>query len=224
MYTSPELPHTLGLGPPNGGGLWRPGEREMMHARQVLSGGYTINTGPGNDTVVINQGDIDNDEDDCNCPPGPPGPQGETGETGETGPEGPPGPPGPPGSAGEVGEPGPQGPQGPPGPSGPAGNCGCQCSTTLVSEDYSATMDDYYIGVDSSGPTTITLPNDCTDCGEIIVKAEMGPPVGTRKVTIVPSGSSLIDGKPSIVLQNPWESVTLICRDNNWYIVAYYFS
>ena len=62
-------------------------EKILTQARQVLSGGTEIDTGPGNDTVIVNQGA----NNDCECPPGPPGPQGE------------PGPPGPPGPSGEQG-------------------------------------------------------------------------------------------------------------------------
>lgn len=185
-----------------------PNDTALCNARNVLSGAYypDIDTGSGNDVVIINQGD--NNESDCptECPPGP---------------EGPPGPPGPPGPIGETGEPGPQGPEGPPGPVGPPGN-GCCSSTRVVSEDYTATVDDFYIGVDSTGPVSITLPDDCPNCGRIIIKAEMGPPLGNRKVTITTTGTATIDGLSSIVMQNPWESVTVICRDDNWYVVASY--
>jgi len=164
-------------------------------ARQVLSGGSTINTGPGNDTVIINQGD----NNDCDkCPPGPPGP---------------PGPSGPPGEQGPPGEPGPIGPPGPP------GECSCECTRTLVSQDYTAQVDDYYIGVNSDGPVTITLPADCDDSCEIVVKAEMGPPLGNRKITIVAQGDALIDGLEDYVIEVPYQSVNLICRGGNWWII-----
>ena len=190
-----------------------PNDALLEQARQVLSGGaYSplIDTGPGNDTVIINQGD---DNGDCKqCPPGPPGPQGE------------PGPPGPPGPAGEAGGIGPPGPPGSEGPPGPPGNCSCQCSATLVSQDYTATVDDYYIGVNSLGPVTITLPADCRDCHEIIVKAEMGPPLGNRKITITAFDQGMtegntIDGKDEYIIEVPYQSVNLICRGGNWWII-----
>jgi hypothetical protein len=80
-------------------------------------------------------------------------------------------------------------------------------------------MDDYYIGVNSSGPVTITLPADCDDCHQIIVKAEMGAPLGNRKVTIAASNGSTIDGSADYVMEVPYESVTLLCRGSNWNIV-----
>jgi hypothetical protein len=187
----------------------RPDDKMLQQARLVLSGA-TINTGPGDDTVIINKTINKGNGDGCEqpCPPGPPGE---------------PGPPGPAGPPGEVGEPGPPGPPGPEGPPGAPGECACECATTLVSQDYTAQMDDYYIGVNSSGPITITLPADCSDCHEIVVKAEMGAPLGNRKITIVPSDDDssiiLIDGYEGIVLQEPYESVRLICRDGNWWII-----
>jgi hypothetical protein len=184
-----------------------PNDALLQQARQVLSGGAympPIDTGPGNDTVIINQGD----SNDCNkCVPGPQGPPGEDGATGPIGPPG------------QTGEPGPPGPPGATGPAGPPGECSYKCTSILVSQDYTAQMDDYYIGVNSSGPVTITLPSDCTDCHQIIVKAEMGPPLGNRKVTIVAGNSSTIDESADYVMEVPYESVTLLCRDSNWNIV-----
>jgi hypothetical protein len=84
-------------------------------------------------------------------------------------------------------------------------------------------VDDYYIGVVGTGPITITLPADPSDSCEIIVKAEMGPPVGNRKITIiaVDDDSSLIeiDGKLGYVIEVPYQSVRLIFRGGNWWII-----
>jgi hypothetical protein len=80
-------------------------------------------------------------------------------------------------------------------------------------------MDDYYIGVASDGPTTITLPGDCQDCHEIIVKAEMGPPLGNRKITIVTADNALIDGANNYIIEVPYQSVNVLCRGGNWHII-----
>jgi len=161
----------------------------------------------GNDNININIG-ADNCPDEP-CPPGPPGP------------EGPPGPPGPPGDQGPPGQPGvgTTGPQGPPGPSGPAGICSCKCSSVLVSAAYTATCDDYYIGVNSENPVTISLPANCIDCCEIIVKAEMGPPLGNRKVTVTTTDGSYIDGADKYVIEVPYQSVNVFCRGGDWHII-----
>lgn len=190
--------------------LGKPVREDLIAQAQYLLAGGQINTGTGDDTVIINQ---KGDHNGCECPPGPPGPpgpQGEPGPPGDTGPEGPPGPPG---------EPGPQGEPGTVGPPGPPGQCTCNCQAILVSQDYTATMDDYYIGVASDGPTTITLPGDCQDCHEIIVKAEMGPPLGNRKITIVTADNALIDGANNYIIEVPYQSVNVLCRGGNWHII-----
>ena len=122
----------------------------------------------------------------------------------------------PPGATGATG---PEGPPGPAGATGATGNCSCQCSARLVSQDYVATVDDYYIGVNSLGPTTITLPNNPPDCTEIIVKAEMGPPLGNRKVTVAAPAGSNIDGSSTYVIEVPYQSVNVLSRGGTWHIV-----
>lgn len=183
----------------------------LQQAQQALSGQSTpiIDTGAGNDTVIINQGA----NNGCECPPGPPGPPGAQGPQGEPGPIGPTGP------SGSTGEKGPQGEPGPIGPTGPAGTCVSNCSKILVSEDYAAICDDFYIGVNSDKPVTITLPDDCENCCELVIKAEMGPPLGNRKITITTSNSSLIDGESTYVIEVPYQSIRVICRGGGWWII-----
>jgi hypothetical protein len=144
----------------------------------------------GNDNINIV---IDGDDCPDECPPGPPGPQG---------------PPGPPGE------------QGPPGPPGEPGVCTCRCKSILVTDDYTATCDDYYIGVNSNEPVTISLPENCTDCCEIIVKAEMGPPLGNRKVTVKTSDGAFIDGADDYIITVPYGTVYVICRGGDWHIIS----
>lgn len=183
----------------------------LTSARQAIAGQIVpyINTGSGNDTIIINQGE----NDVCKYPPGTPGPPGPPGPPGESGPSGPTGETGPPGEIGLKGEPGP------PGPPGPSGECSCKCKTILVSQDYTATMDDYYIGVNSTGPVTIELPTNCVDCQQIIVKAEMGPPLGNRKITVTSTDGSLIDGDTQYIIKVPYQSVQVICQGGNWWII-----
>jgi hypothetical protein len=178
----------------------------LRQARQALSGA-TINTGNGNDTVIIN-----NPEDNCECPPGPPGPQGEKGDTGEQGPQG------EPGEAGPQGPPGPKGAKGDKGDKGEPGECNC-CEEILVANDYAATYNDYYIGVNSNKPVTITLPEDPKDCFQLIIKAEMGPPLGNRKVTITTIDGSTIDGEEEYVIEVPYGFLRVISRGGEWYII-----
>lgn len=147
------------------------------------------------DGTVIEAGDV----------VGPKGDQGEQGETGTQGPQG---------ETGAQGEPGPQGPKGEP------GYCaGCKNNTVQVRSTYTATDDDFYIGVNSNEPTTIYLPADPVDGKFIIVKAEMKPPLGSRKITVKCSNDDLIDGYSEYVIQVSHESLTLIYCNEEWHII-----
>lgn len=179
-------------------------EKLIDQAKHSIVGGSYIDTGPGNDTVVVNQGGNNGEQ----CP---------TGATGATGPQG------NFGATGATGEPGPPGEPGPIGATGPSGECTYKCKAILVSQNYAAQSDDYYIGVSSTGPVTITLPCITTDCQQIIVKAEMGPPLGNRKITIIPCQETTpfakIDGGDEYVIEVPYQSVHLIFRGGNWWII-----
>jgi hypothetical protein len=98
---------------------------------------------------------------------------------------------------------------------GGGGEC---CNAIVVSQDYTATPDDYYIGVDSQRPVTITLPMSVINCKQYVIKVEMGPPLGNRKVKIASPGTT-IDGATSIVLTNPYESVSVLYRGGKWHII-----
>ena len=168
-------------------------EKLLEEAQMALSGASMfIDMGAGNDTLIINK----------TCGPSQ-AIEGPLGLEGPPGPEGPQGPKGPKGAKGD---------QGPP---GEPYNRSC----IVVSEDYQATCDDYYIGVDSEDPVTITLPEDCEDCCELVIKAEMGPPLGNRKVTIITSDGSFIDGDDDYVITVPFAFVRLICSGSNWYTI-----
>jgi hypothetical protein len=108
---------------------------------------------------------------------------------------------------------------------------GCCCRSTLITGDYTAKLSDYYIGVslakddrddrddrDDSG-AKITLPLDPPDCIEYVIKLEYGAPVGNRKLKIYPQGSNTIDGGNSVTFINPYQSLSLISRGKNWWII-----
>ncbi len=147
-----------------------------------------------------------------NTTPGPAGPPGPPGE------QGPPGPPGI-GEPGPQGEQGPQGPQGPPGPPAPKEPGDPIYPTRLIDRDYTITETDTYIGVNAKKAVKITLPTNPSEGIFYIIKLEMGPPIGNRKVTIITADGSTIDGNTSVVLQNPYEYINLIFRGNQWHLV-----
>jgi len=94
-------------------------------------------------------------------------------------------------------------------------------ATRLVSSSsYLITEDDDYIGVNYAGPVTITLPNNVSNGRMYRIKDERGEASkGTnRYITVIPSGSDLIDGKDKAILAYDYGSLTFIYRDG-WRIV-----
>jgi hypothetical protein len=165
-------------------------------------------------------------------PPGPAGPQGATGPQGEPGIDGAQGIQGEPGidgAQGIQGEPGIDGAQGIQGEPGPQGIQGIQgepglpgttiLPTVLTGSSFHATEKNCYIGINSKEPSTIYLPSNIQPGHYFIIKLEMGAPIGNRKVTIIPPGTTTIDGENFLTLQNPYESVTIIFHSNNWFTI-----
>lgn len=172
-------------------------------------------------------------------PPSPPGPAG------------PPGPPGPTGDQGPPGTPGEQGPQGEQGvsvvdaqvssnpgnlvltlsdgteidagtvvgPPGPPGSCDCE--TVVTDKDYTVKLSDCYVGVNSTKPVNIILPGSPQQGKSYTIKLEMTPPIGNRKVTLKGNGK-LVDGQSSVVLENAYESITVLFRTTGWSIISQY--
>lgn len=93
------------------------------------------------------------------------------------------------------------------------------CGAILVDSNYTVVAGDYYVGVNSITATTITLPCNFEDCTEIIVKAEMGAPMGNRKITIITDGDCTIDGSSTYVIEVPYQSVRLLSRGSDWHII-----
>ena len=142
---------------------------------------------------------------------GAPGPQGPAGPQGVAGPSG---------SQGIQGEVGPQGPTGPQGPQGDPGTLD-NVNTITTGSTYYAISTDCYIGVDSHETTYIYLPPDIEiDDGKMmIIKAEMGPPLGNRKIHIKTLDGSKIDGDSDHVIDVPYGCVTLLWRGTSWHII-----
>jgi len=121
-----------------------------------------------------------------------------------------PGPPGPPGPAG------PQGPQGDPGPQGPPGSL-ADVPVTLIDEaTYTATADEYFLGVIFNGTVTITLP--AGTLGKVFVVKDSVGDANTNPITIDTTGSS-IDGQPNYVINLDWGSIGLVYNGIEWNVV-----
>jgi hypothetical protein len=150
---------------------------------------------------------------------GPTGETGPSGVIGYTGSQGPTGATGPSGVIGYTGSRGATGYTGSQGSTGPSGVCR-ECKTRTVSSSYQIQKEDYYIGVNSNNSTTMTLPNiSDSDCFKFIIKAEMSSPLGNRKITIKPQGSSKLDGSSDHQITVAYECVTVISNGGDWWII-----
>lgn len=150
----------------------------------------------------------DNDVIINNSGSGPPGPQG---------PQGVEGPPGPQGSQGPMGAQGPQGEIGPQGPPGPAAS-NCILKTRIIYDTYYVQPDDCYIGVLNEKQIDIILPLEPQIGRMLIIKAQQKQ-IGSKKIYIITQNGDKIDEGDQLVLQSPYESVTLIFNDS-WHITG----
>ena len=118
-----------------------------------------------------------------------------------------PGPPGPPG---------PQGPQGDPGPQGPPGSL-ADVPVTLIDEaTYTATADEYFLGVIFNGVVTVTLP--AGTLGKVFVVKDSAGDANTNPITIDTTGST-IDGLSTYVIDLDWGSIGLVYNGIEWNVV-----
>jgi hypothetical protein len=93
--------------------------------------------------------------------------------------------------------------------------------TSVTSSTYTIKPQDYYIGVNYAGSVTITLPKADREGKTFVVKDELGEASkGTnRYITILPTGSDLIDGRDRAILAYDYGSLTFIWKGNSWRVV-----
>jgi hypothetical protein len=89
--------------------------------------------------------------------------------------------------------------------------------TIVVTGDYTGTNKDYYIGVNSSAPCTITLPKGNKPGRQVVVKDESGA-CATNNITVITQGTDTIDNDTSAVMAINNMSLTFIYR-NGWRII-----
>lgn len=88
-------------------------------------------------------------------------------------------------------------------------------NTVGVSANYTASLDDEYIGVASASAVTITLPAGVE--GRVyFIKDEYGQ--GSGKITIAPQPGELIDNKNTYVIGIPYQAVSTVFRAGNWWL------
>jgi hypothetical protein len=93
-------------------------------------------------------------------------------------------------------------------------------TASVTTSTYQATTDDYYIGVNYSGPVTITLPASPETGRQIVVKDESGHAgdgIG-RAITVVGYGVHLIDNQSSATINISNGALQFIYR-GGWRIV-----
>ena len=93
--------------------------------------------------------------------------------------------------------------------------------TSVTTSSYTIRPQDYYIGVNYAGAVTITLPRADREGKIFVVKDELGQASqGTnRYITILPTGSDLIDGENRAILAFDFGSLTFIWKSNSWRVV-----
>ena len=82
--------------------------------------------------------------------------------------------------------------------------------TRLITGNYVVQLNDYYIGVNSPNPVTITLPTNILDGKQYVIKDESGD-LTNSPITII----GLIDNNQDAIFQINNGSLTLIYR-NGW--------
>jgi hypothetical protein len=94
-------------------------------------------------------------------------------------------------------------------------------TTSVTTSSYTITPQDYYIGVNYAGAVTITLPRADREGKIFVVKDELGEASkGTnRYITVLPTGSDLIDGRDRAILAYDYGSLTFIWKGNSWRVI-----
>jgi len=91
-------------------------------------------------------------------------------------------------------------------------------SIKTVQESTNITLNDEIILVDTITTVTLTLPDVTTAQSKLFVIKN----INTGTVTIQPSGTATIDGRPNFILNTKNQSVTIVSDKTNWYIIGYY--
>tara|TARA_B000000557_G_scaffold98860_1_gene80072 strand:- start:5594 stop:6694 length:1101 start_codon:yes stop_codon:yes gene_type:complete len=90
-----------------------------------------------------------------------------------------------------------------------------------TTENYTVTLSDYYIGVDTnSSQVTLTLPSaGSTTSGQTFVVKDEGGNAGTNNITVHIAGSDTIDGGHSVVLESAYAAVSIYSNGLSGYFV-----
>jgi hypothetical protein len=98
---------------------------------------------------------------------------------------------------------------------------GLSLNRRAVSAHVTASVTDYYLGIDSSaGAIEVKLLDaSLLNSGQTYVLKDEGGAANSNNITILASGSQTIDGQNSIVLLSPHASISLYCNGSNKYFI-----
>lgn len=85
-----------------------------------------------------------------------------------------------------------------------------------TSVDYTVTPEDEYVGVSSPSTVKITLPPG-VDGRVYTIKNERGSNFGN--IVVQPDGSEQIDGKGNYIIKSPYQSINIVSRAGDWWII-----
>ncbi len=92
-------------------------------------------------------------------------------------------------------------------------------STTGITTGITLVWDYIYYGVNAPSSVTLTLPSTSGYDGYyLIIKDESGN-CQSNPITINPGAIPLIDGQTSVIMNINYMSLTLMVRNNNWYLI-----
>jgi hypothetical protein len=89
--------------------------------------------------------------------------------------------------------------------------------TVITTAEFTATNQQYYLGVNRNGSVDIYLPPGIEN-KSFVIKDEGGNVSETKTITLHPYGSETIDGETTYVVSTPRYSITLVFGDG-WHCI-----
>ena len=89
-----------------------------------------------------------------------------------------------------------------------------------ITSSITASTTDYYIGVSASAAISIRMPNAATLVSgqTFVIKDERGS-ANTHNITVLASGSQLIDGNSSVLLESPYTSISIYTNGTDKFFI-----
>jgi hypothetical protein len=107
------------------------------------------------------------------------------------------------------------------GPNGPITfNSGLVAPYNGQSSDYTATADDYVIGVDTTGGAlTVTLATATVTTGRIYIITDSGGNATAANITLATEGAETIDGNATAAITADDGNLQVVCDGTNWFTI-----